>query len=82
MPGMNGRELTQRLLLARPETKVIHMSGYTDQITRRERWPKLGTAFLAKPFSLYTLGERIREIIHETRHSRSAAEVWETPEAE
>jgi PAS domain S-box-containing protein len=32
MPGMNGRTLTEKLVAARPEIKVLYMSGYTDDV--------------------------------------------------
>ena len=32
MPGMNGRELSERLKLSRPELKVLFISGYTADV--------------------------------------------------
>ena len=32
MPGLNGRELARKALEAKPELKVIYMSGYTDDV--------------------------------------------------
>ena len=52
MPGMNGRELGQRMSQERPETRLLYMSAYTEDevILRGIRVAEVG--FLAKPFSL------------------------------
>lgn len=36
MPGMNGRELANRLLMRRPDLKTIFISGYADNAVVRE----------------------------------------------
>jgi two-component system cell cycle sensor histidine kinase/response regulator CckA len=60
MPQMNGLELGERLTQARPELKILYMSGYRDN-------PIGGTtpdrAFLHKPFTPDTLLEKIREVL-------------------
>ncbi len=60
MPGMNGRELADRLGEERPEMKVIYMSGYTGQQFGQDVVP-LGSHYLAKPFSREDLAAKIRE---------------------
>jgi len=66
MPHMNGEELARRMKALRPDTKVIHMSGYTDDaILRNGRLPH-GDAFLAKPFTFSTLTETVRAILDGT----------------
>jgi len=30
MPGMDGRELAERMIVARPDTRILFMSGYAD----------------------------------------------------
>ena len=48
MPGMSGRELAERLLVDRPATPVVYMSGYTDDVLQGLH-ESAGT-FLQKPF--------------------------------
>ncbi len=35
MPGLNGRILSERLMAARPDTRVLYMSGYSDDAILR-----------------------------------------------
>ena len=60
MPGMNGRELAERLSDSRPEMKVLYISGYTDDEIFRHGALHAGTPFLAKPFKLDTLLNSVR----------------------
>ena len=63
MPGMSGRELAQHVLAARPETKVLFMSGYTDDAVLRHGVNAPGTAFLQKPFALEDLLLKVRALL-------------------
>lgn len=63
MPGMNGRELSERAAQLRPHLRVLFVSGYADdEILRR------GLLFgeidvLAKPFSLDELSNKINQVL-------------------
>ena len=63
MPGMNGRELGQRMSEERPETKLLYMSAYTEDeaILRGIRVAEVG--FLSKPFSLDSLQSAVRDAL-------------------
>jgi two-component system cell cycle sensor histidine kinase/response regulator CckA len=63
MPGMSGRELAQHLGATRPETKVLFISGYTDDAILRHGVTAPGTAFLQKPFALEDLLQRARTLL-------------------
>jgi DNA-binding response OmpR family regulator len=63
MPGMSGRELAQRVTEARPETKVLYLSGYTEEAIAHEGALGPGTAFLQKPFTLQVLSRKVREVL-------------------
>lgn len=65
MPGMNGRELADRLLRARPETRVLFMSGGTDDPILLGRALKGEIQLLKKPFPMSVLTEKIRELMVE-----------------
>jgi DNA-binding response OmpR family regulator len=61
MPGMNGRELAERLTGAFPRLKVLYMSGYTENAIAPRGVVGEGTAFLQKPFGAADLLARVRD---------------------
>ena len=63
MPGMNGRELADRLVEFHPETKVLFTSGYTDDAIVHHGVLDEGVAFIGKPYTLTDLARKIREVL-------------------
>jgi len=67
MPGMSGRELSARLCATHPTTKVLYLSGYTEDAIVHEGVLEPGTAFLQKPFTLQMLSKKVREVLGNTQ---------------
>ena len=63
MPGMNGRELAQRISSLRPEAKVLYMSGYTENAIGHNGTLDAGITLLQKPFTLPALKTKVREVL-------------------
>jgi PAS domain S-box-containing protein len=63
MPGMNGRELAQRISEIRPNAKVLYMSGYTENVIGRNGTLDAGVRLLQKPFTLRDLKSKVREVL-------------------
>jgi len=63
MPGINGRVLAERLLVARPGTKILYMSGYTDSFIAGHGVLDRSTNLLYKPFTEEKLIERVRGVL-------------------
>jgi CheY-like chemotaxis protein len=63
MPGLNGRQLAERIRGLRPSIKVLFMSGYTDDAVIQRGILEPGFAFLQKPFSAASLAERVSETL-------------------
>ncbi len=63
MPEMNGRTLTEKLLVSRPELKCLFMSGYTASVISHQGVLDDGVAFLQKPFSTRELAAKIRQAL-------------------
>src|SRR6266705_1616415 len=66
MPGMNGREVAQRLAGARAGIQVLYLSGYTDDAIVHHGVLEPGVAFLQKPFTPAVLGRKVREVLDST----------------
>jgi CheY-like chemotaxis protein len=60
MPGMSGRRLAEEVLSRRPQTKIVYMTGYTDDMVVQHRVLEPGVQLLQKPFSKVDLAIKVR----------------------
>jgi len=63
MPQMSGPELLERVNELRPHTKVLFMSGYSEEAVSREGAFRTGVPLLKKPFSPDHLARKVREVL-------------------
>jgi CheY-like chemotaxis protein len=63
MPEMQGPEIAERLVAARPGLRVLFMSGYPGDEMLRRGVSADGAAFLSKPFQPATLLSRVRALL-------------------
>ncbi len=63
MPGINGAELAKIVRKQIKNIKIILASGYSEEIARKEVPSAKDFEFLAKPFSLGDLTEKVLEIL-------------------
>ncbi|HVW07810.1 MAG TPA: response regulator [Bryobacteraceae bacterium] len=62
MPGMDGNELAVHIHKARPGIRILLISGYTNRALAAGAVPQ-GAAYLPKPFTPETLGEKVRQLL-------------------
>ncbi|MGD0001276.1 MAG: PAS domain S-box protein [Bryobacteraceae bacterium] len=63
MPGMNGKELSERLIAMRPGLKVLFVSGYTANVIAHGGVIDHDIAYMAKPFSPDGLAAKVRKVL-------------------
>jgi hypothetical protein len=63
MPETSGPELAKRLIERRPGTKVLCMSGYTDDAVVNHGALDAGVAFLQKPITPEKLARKVRAVL-------------------
>ncbi len=61
MPLMNGRELVEKLKMARPEMKVLFTFGYAEETMVSRGIVANDLAYLPKPFNPEKLTAKVRE---------------------
>ena len=64
LPGMAGQELGKQLLAHNPATKVLYLSGYTEEAVIHQGMLDAGAAFLQKPFMLQALARKVRDVLN------------------
>ena len=67
MPDMNGCELAERLTSARPDTKILYMTGYRDKVLVESTGRSVSDApLIRKPFTAYALVAKIDEVLDQS----------------
>ena len=63
MPGVTGREVAERMAEARPDIRVLYMSGYPDSVIAARGVIEQGINLLSKPFKAADLVEHVRAVL-------------------
>jgi PAS domain S-box-containing protein len=63
MPGRSGKELSVDVLARRPTTKVLFMSGYSQDIIVHQGVLEEGVSLIEKPFSADELLRKVRNVL-------------------
>jgi two-component system, cell cycle sensor histidine kinase and response regulator CckA len=63
MPQMGGKELVEKLLLMKPQIKLIYISGYTENSIVHQGVLDPNIDFLQKPFSYEAIAAKVRQVL-------------------
>lgn len=63
LPGVSGRELADRLRVYQPDVGILFITGYAEGALDLRAFLGQGMHLLSKPFSIDTLGGKVREIL-------------------
>jgi PAS domain S-box-containing protein len=63
MPGMSGRQLAEKILQKDPKTKILYMTGYTDDMVVQHKVLEPGVQLLQKPFTRTELAVKVRSTL-------------------
>jgi CheY-like chemotaxis protein len=63
LPGLNGRQVAEAARLARPDLRVLFMTGYAETASMADGFLEPGMQMITKPFAIDSLATRIKAII-------------------
>jgi two-component system cell cycle sensor histidine kinase/response regulator CckA len=63
LPGLGGRDLAEYLAASAPQTRVLFVTGYTDDVLLQQRLKAHDADVLAKPYTRELLGRKVREAL-------------------
>ena len=63
MPKMSGREFADQLLQLRPNTRLLYVSGYADDVVLQNGISMQGMLYLQKPYSLKELARKVQALM-------------------
>jgi PAS domain S-box-containing protein len=72
MPGMNGKDLAERLHVLCPDMKILFMSGYSVNVIGAQWVVDEGVNFIEKPFSMKDLGVKVAEVLGGSRKNSAS----------
>jgi CheY-like chemotaxis protein len=67
MPQMSGHALVDRLVSARPDMRVLYISGHIDDVALHQGVAEPGRDFLQKPFAIQSLAQKVRDLLDRGR---------------
>jgi two-component system, cell cycle sensor histidine kinase and response regulator CckA len=68
MPGMKGPELAREFAIRYPRTRILYMSGYTEDAIGNHGFRRRTMRVLQKPFTHDTLVQAVREALDPMQH--------------
>lgn len=63
MPGINGKQFSEKVKALYPDARVLYMSGFTAEAITKQGLVDAGEHFLQKPFSVAILKRKVREVL-------------------
>jgi PAS domain S-box-containing protein len=63
LPGMNGRQVADQAREARPDLKILFITGYAESAALSDGFLQPGMEMITKPFDLADLSQRIRAMV-------------------
>jgi len=67
LPHINGRKLAEIARAARPDLKILFVTGYAEHATFRGGFLEPGMDMLTKPFALEALGAKVRAMVERSK---------------